>query len=179
MREEGAWRHERFTIRIVDRHPDGAYRTIDFELSGVPGVRGVRGDRIASLTREHRFRFVVPREYPHDLDLQIRALTALFHPRISGETGKACYQVHGEIDRVLNDLLYNVLLRPDVVRPPNLYRGADWGLEKRKMEWYMDAGPERVHAHLLDAWRREMRGGAPAEDPDDEGDDLHAVRFLG
>ena len=143
-------------------------------LHGVPGILEVRGDHIESMVTLHRFRFTIPREYPHDLDLEIHSVTALYHPRIASESGKACYQVHGEIDRVLIDLVFNVLLRPDLVRPPCLYPEADWGLDRRKMEWYCEAGPERIHARLLAAWRQGVEGvdAAASETP------ARAIRFL-
>ncbi|MBI4613779.1 MAG: hypothetical protein HY720_09230 [Planctomycetes bacterium] len=149
---------------MLDRHPDGAYRTIEFEMKGVPGVARLEAGRVV-LSREHRFRFVLPREYPQEIALIIHAVTPLFHPRFSDSTGKACYLVHGELDRVLMDLLANVLLRPDVVRPPDRYR-ADWGLDRAKMEWYVETGPERVHEHLMQEWRGgsgalEGKRGAP------------------
>lgn len=161
----GVWIHPHFTVGVLDRRPDGAYAGMEFEIRSVPGVTAVKGDSIDGLSFEHRFRFVIPAEYPYDLDLGIHAVTPLFHPRISEGTGKACYQVRGELDRVLVDLVANVLMRPDVVRPPSLYKGADWGLDRRKMEWYIEAGPQRVHETLLVHWRAFHRGGPAPSAP--------------
>ena len=70
---------------------------------------------------------------------------------------KACYSVNGEVDRILNDIIFNILLRPETVRPPSLYKDADWGLDSRKMNWYSKYGPQRVYDLLKQKWDKKQK----------------------
>lgn len=145
-------------VEVVDRYPDHAYRTIRLTMEGIPGV--VDATPEPKLSYHHRFYFMVPREYPQNLGkIKIVNETPLFHPRIAAVGTKACYTVNGEIDRVLVDLIYNVLLRPETVRPPTMFKDADWGLNSARMRWYIEYGPDRIYRFLKSEWaaRQEKR----------------------
>ena len=153
------WDHELLQVEVVDHYPDGAYRTLRVRLRGVPGVVAVDERGGSEIGWNHTFEFALPRDYPADLKVDITNRTALAHPRFRGAGKNACYVVNGEVDRIIVDLLYLTLLRPDRVRPPSLYEDADWGVNRAAMKWYIEAGPERVHGQLLDQLRR-RRGGS-------------------
>lgn len=157
-REGDTWRHERVQVAIVDRHPDGAARTVRVELSGIPGVVSLaQGEPL--LGWDHAFEFALPRDYPANLRIDIVNRTPLAHPRFRRAGKNACYLVNGEVDRILVDLVFLTMLRPDLVRPPTLYPDADWGVNRRAMQWYIDAGPQRVYDQLLGRLRERQ---APA-----------------
>jgi hypothetical protein len=147
-RIQAVWRHELLSVRIVDRYPDGAYRTLHVDLDGVPALIALEHGTPVIGWR-HGFSFVLPRDYPADLRIDIESRTPLFHPRIRAVGKNACYVVNGEVDRILIDLLYMTLLRPDLVRPPALYPDADWGVNRTAMKWLIDRGPQAAHDDLL------------------------------
>ena len=125
-------------------------KTID-----LPGLVSVSPQDKLEISFQHSFRFSLPREYPQNLGkIQIIPETPLFHPRITSVGTKACYTVNGEVDRVLIDIIYNILLRPETVRPPSMFKDADWGLDSRKMHWYIQYGPEKIHQHLKQEWQK-------------------------
>jgi hypothetical protein len=133
------WRTEDFTVEVVERYHDGAYKRIRFTMQNLPGY----AQRPASLTSqnairfEHIFSFDLPREYPQDIGvIRPTAETPLYHPRLSSSgTGRACYSVRGELDRILEDLPFFVLLKPDRVAPPSQFQ-SDHGLNTAAMAWY-------------------------------------------
>ena len=45
--------------------------------------------------------------------------------------------VRGEIDRVLNELPFFVMMKKDRVEPPNIYKNSDYGLNSKAMKWYI------------------------------------------
>lgn len=55
------------------------------------------------------------------------------------------------------DLIFNVLLRPETVRPPNQFKDADWGLNSQKMQWYIKYGPEKVYEYLKEEWSKRQK----------------------
>jgi len=138
-REDSRWRNEDFTVEVTERYNDGAYKRIRFTTRNLPGYT----QRPASLTSqnaisyEHIFSFDLPREYPQDIGaIRPTAETPLYHPRLSSSgTGRACYSVRGELDRILEDLPFFVLLKPDRVAPPSQFQ-SDHGLNTAAMAWY-------------------------------------------
>jgi hypothetical protein len=138
-RDGSRWRTEDFTVEVIDRYHDGAYKRIRFTMHNLPGY----AQRPASLTSqkairyEHTFSFDLPREYPQDIGaIRPTAETPLYHPRLSSSgTGRACYSVRGELDRILEDLPFFVLLKPDRVAPPSQFQ-SDHGLNTAAMAWY-------------------------------------------
>lgn len=152
-RSAGRWEHADFVIRIAGRSKDKAARTLEVKLRNLPGVEAVDADGKVDLTHEHRFRIDVPRSYPNNLGaIVVRSMKTLYHPRI-GRSGKgeACVHVNGEIDRVLLNLVRQVLLDPAFVQPPKLYRGQDRGLNVAAMNWY-EKDADRIHRRLLQLW---------------------------
>jgi hypothetical protein len=137
--EDSRWRNEDFSVEVIERHHDGAYKRIRFTMRNLPGYT----QRPASLTSqnairyEHTFSFDLPREYPQDIGMiRPTAETPLYHPRLSSSgTGRACYSVRGELDRILEDLPFFVLLKPDRVAPPSQFQ-SDHGLNTAAMAWY-------------------------------------------
>ncbi len=139
IREESSWRNMDYTVEITSRYRDGAYKRIRFTMRNLPGY--IR--RPESLTSEaairwvHIFVFDLPREYPQNIGtIRPAAETPLYHPRLStGGRGHACYSVRGELDRILEDLPFFVLLKPDRVEPPSQFK-SDHGLNSAAMSWY-------------------------------------------
>lgn len=144
-------------MEIIARFPDQAYRTIQLTCQGLPGLVNVIKPNQLDISYYHKFHFSIPREYPQNLGtIQIVPDTPLFHPRIRAVGTKACYAVNGEIDRILIDIIYNILLRPETVRPPSLYKDADFGLDGEKMRWYIKYGPHKIYDHLKDLWSKKQ-----------------------
>ena len=151
------WDHPHFITKITAKHKDKAYKTIQFECTNLPGLKSVKNADNLEISYYHCFIFSIPREYPQNLgQIQIINKTKLFHPRITAVGTKACYAVNGEIDRILVDIIYNILLRPNTVRPPSLYKDADWGLDYKKMNWYINYGPEKIYNHLQELWSKKQ-----------------------
>lgn len=158
QKKNESWEHPSFWIGIIEKHSDGAYKTIQMKSTDLPGLVGVGNENTLELSCQHCFRFSLPREYPQNLGkIQIIPETPLFHPRITAVGTKACYTVNGEVDRVLIDIIYNVLLRPETVRPPSMFKDADWGLDSRKMRWYIQYGPEKIYQHLKQEWHKKQQ----------------------
>ena len=152
-RAAGRWEHPDFAVRIARRHKDGAARTVEIGLSHLPGIESVSSSDEVTLTSDHCFRIDIPRSYPADLGaIVVRSLKTLYHPRIgtSGK-GQACIHVNGEIDRVLMNIVWQVLLDPARVMPPKLYRGQDRGMNVAAMNWF-EANAHGIHRRLLQLW---------------------------
>jgi hypothetical protein len=141
VREDTVWSNADFTVAVISRYRDGAYKRIRFTMRNLPGY--VRQPDSPSNPRairyEHRFVFDLPREYPQNIGtIRPAAELPLFHPRLSASgTGHACYSVRGELDRILEDLPFFVLLKPDRVEPPSQFE-SDRGLNAAAMAWYED-----------------------------------------
>ena len=138
-REDTTWSNRDFTVAIIERYRDGAYKRIRFTMRNLPGfARQPRSHNDERAIRyEHRFVFDLPREYPQNIGtIRPAAETPLFHPRLAASgTGHACYSVRGELDRILEDLPFFVLLKPDRVEPPSQFQ-SDHGLNSTAMAWY-------------------------------------------
>lgn len=147
------WQHPDFAVRIAARHKDGAIHTLELKAEHLPGVEDVSEAGRVALRREHRFRVDIPRAYPSHLGaIEVRAMTTLYHPRLSPTgRGHACIFVNGEIDRVLWSIVRHILLDPDYVQPPKLFRGVDRGMNLAAMAWF-EADPRGIHKRLLDLW---------------------------
>lgn len=139
IREDTIWSNTDFTVAIISRYRDRAYKRVRFIMRNLPGY--VREPDSLTSTRairyEHRFVFDLPREYPQNIGtIRPAAELPLFHPRLSASgTGHACYSVRGELDRILEDLPFFVLLKPDRVEPPSQFQ-SDRGLNAAAMAWY-------------------------------------------
>ncbi|HUT32102.1 MAG TPA: hypothetical protein VNE39_01365 [Planctomycetota bacterium] len=152
-RADATWQHPDFAVRVAARHKDGAARTLELKARNLPGVADVDDAGRVTLQREHRFRVDIPRSYPSHLGaIEVRAMTTLYHPRLNPSgRGHACIFVNGEIDRVLWSIVRHILLDPDYVQPPKLFRGVDRGMNLMAMAWY-EANPRGIHKRLLDLW---------------------------
>lgn len=151
-RSEWHWEHPDFDVRIARRHKDGAARSLEIRLRSLPGIESVVGEDV-TVTYEHRFRVDIPRAYPNKLgQIVVRSMKKLYHPRIgtSGK-GEACIHVNGEIDRVLLNIVRQVLLDPEYIQPPKLYRGQDRGMNVAAMNWF-ERDPHGCHRRLLQLW---------------------------
>ncbi len=139
QRENTRWSNRDFTVEIIGRYKDGAYKRIRFTMRNLPGfVRQPKSLTDEGAIRyEHRFVFDLPREYPQNIGIiRPAAETPLYHPRLATSgTGHACYSVRGELDRILEDLPFFVLLKPDRVEPPSQFQ-SDHGLNSTAMTWY-------------------------------------------
>jgi hypothetical protein len=137
--EDTTWSNADFTVAIIARYRDRAYKRIQFTMRNLPGY--VREPATLTDPRairyEHRFVFDLPREYPQNIgSIRPVAETQLYHPRLAASgKGQACYSVRGELDRILEDLPFFVLLKPDRVEPPSQFQ-SDHGLNSRAMAWY-------------------------------------------
>jgi len=138
-RNDTTWSNTDFTVEIIERYQDRAYKRIQFTMRNIPSY----SQRPSSLTStreiryEHIFVFDLPREYPQHIGMiRPTALTPLYHPRLSSRgTGPACYSVRGELDRILETLPFFILLKPDHVEPPSRF-ASDHGLNSAAMSWY-------------------------------------------
>lgn len=140
-------------MSIKNFYKDGSFKTISFELKNFPGVVA-QTNKEPQLSYYHKFEIELPREYPQNLsEIRIVNRTPLYHPRIAEVGTKACYAVNGELDRILVDIIYNVLMRPETIRSPNEYKDADWGLDTNKMKWYIVYGPTKLYEYLIDCWK--------------------------
>jgi hypothetical protein len=150
------WQHPDFAVRVAARHKDGAIHTLELKAEHLPGVEDVSEGGKVTLRREHRFRVDVPRSYPSNLGaIAVRAITRLYHPRLGPDgRGHACIFVNGEVDRVLWSIVRHVLLDPDYVQPPKLFRGVDRGMNLAAMAWF-EANPHGIHKRLLGLWAQE------------------------
>lgn len=153
QRTPSRWDHCDFRVRVASRFKDKAAHVIEFSMFNLPGVVAPGEDGKGELRHKHRFRVDIPRSYPADLgSIRVRSMLPLFHPRLAPRgTGAACLYVNGELDRVLWSIVRQVLLDPDYVQPPKLFRGQDRGMNLAAMSWY-EADPVGVHHWLLDLW---------------------------
>jgi hypothetical protein len=146
------WKTPDLEIKAIARFPDDSIRTIQYALK-IPGVIDLKGNE-PIYSYNHTFRIELPREYPARVDkIKILADTQLFHPRFSiSGVGEACIQINGEIDRILMDMIFQVLLDPDRVRPPKFYSDADFGRNSFAMKWYQNEDPRKIYETLLHEW---------------------------
>jgi hypothetical protein len=119
-----------------------------------PGIVGqaTKGSNI-NISHTHKFSIMLPREYPANLShIKMRAISPLWHPRISmGRSGDACITVNGEVDRILIDLIYHILMDPKRIRPPKLYPKEDAGMNVTAMRWF-ERDANNIHNHMLAKW---------------------------
>ncbi|MFX1576716.1 MAG: hypothetical protein ACFFCF_06045 [Promethearchaeota archaeon] len=161
-RENTTWSNRDFTVAIIARYRDGAYKRIRFTMRNLPGI--VRQPRSltdeGAIRYEHRFVFDLPREYPQNIGtIRPAAETPLFHPRLAASgTGHACYSVRGELDRILEDLPFFVLLKPDRVEPPSQFE-SDHGLNSSAMAWY-EQDTKNIVETLDRLWEARHQAGA-------------------
>ncbi|OLS16417.1 MAG: hypothetical protein HeimC3_54690 [Candidatus Heimdallarchaeota archaeon LC_3] len=146
------WRTPDFDIKVISRNADDSIRAIQYGLN-IPGVIGLNG-KDPIITFSHSFRIELPREYPARVDkIRIIADSQIFHPRFSiSGLGEACLQINGEIDRILMDMIFQVLYDPDRVRPPKYYNDADFGRNSSAMKWYQNNDPKAIYELLLNKW---------------------------
>ncbi len=163
-REDTAWSNRDFTVSTIARYRDGAFKRIRFTMRNLPGfVRKPRNLEDTSAIRyEHRFIFDLPREYPQNIGaIRPVAETPLYHPRLAASgTGHACYSVRGELDRILEDLPFFVLLKPDRVEPPSQFQ-SDHGLNMAAMAWY-EQDADRIVETLDQLWEAQHKDGPAA-----------------
>lgn len=154
-RQQGEkWIQEDYSIEIRGKYSDGAYRDILFTMRRTPGlISQSRNTDHLSIGYQHKFMIYLPREYPANLShIKMRAVTKLWHPRIStGRSGEACITVNGELDRILIDLIYHVLLDPKRIRPPKIYPKEDFGMNGTAMRWY-EKDAENIYQTMLAKW---------------------------
>ncbi len=154
-RRDLKWETEDFTVEINGRYRDGAYKQFHFTMRNLPGYFRCPGSLTDpnAIRWEHRFSFDLPREYPQNIgSIRPSAETPLYHPRLSaGGKGLACYSVRGELDRILEDLPFFVLLKPDRVEPPSRF-SSDHGLNTQAMHWY-ERNADGIVATLERLWR--------------------------
>ncbi|MFX0168362.1 MAG: hypothetical protein ACFE89_03295 [Candidatus Hodarchaeota archaeon] len=161
-REDTTWSNDDFTVTILSRYRDGAFKRVGFTMRNLPGYTQKPSQLTSNraLRYEHRFVFDLPREYPQSIGMiHPTAETPLFHPRLSSSgTGPACYSVRGELDRILEDLPFFVLLKPDRVEPPSQFQ-SDHGLNTTAMAWY-EADAENIVTTLDRLWeeRHQIQG---------------------
>jgi len=161
-REDSIWSNRDFTVAIISQYRDGAYKRIQFTMRNLPGI--IRQPRSladeGAIRYEHRFVFDLPREYPQNIgSIRPVAETPLFHPRLAASgTGHACYSVRGELDRILEDLPFFVLLKPDRVEPPSQFQ-SDHGLNSAAMAWY-EQDTENIIETLDRLWEARHQTGS-------------------
>jgi hypothetical protein len=161
-REDTTWSNDDFTVVIISRYRDGAYKRVRFTIRNLPGYASKPSQLTSNraLRYEHQFVFDLPREYPQNIGMiRPTAETPLYHPRLSSSgTGPACYSVRGELDRILEDLPFFILLKPDRVEPPSQFQ-SDHGLNTDAMAWY-ETDSENIVATLDRLWgeRHEIQG---------------------
>jgi hypothetical protein len=159
------WLHNHYQIEVKRKYSDGAYQEIVFTMKQTPGLVGkVTNREPLKLGYEHKFSIILPREYPANLShIKMRALTRLWHPRIAmSGSGDACITVNGEIDRILVDLIYHILMDPKRIRPPKLYPKEDSGMNAAAMRWF-ESDAENIHKLLLTKWSKRHEKASFAE----------------
>ena len=148
------WIQEDFSVDIIGKYNDGTYREIMFSVRRLPGLIGQSKDKNhLNIKYEHKFLIYLPREYPANLShIKMRSATRLWHPRISMTgSGDACITVNGEVDRILIDLIYHLLMDPRRIRPPKLFPKEDSGLNAAAMRWF-ENDAENIHRAMLAKW---------------------------
>ena len=142
-----SWNNGDFIIEIKAKYSDGAYKIIEYKLNNLPSYykKPKSINDLQAISFSHVIIIQLPREYPANLNkVKLMAKTPFYHPRISyGIIGKnnirgICYVVKGELDRILNDLPFFLLLKKDRIRPPKYYKGEDYGLNRNAMVWYQN-----------------------------------------
>ncbi len=132
------WHHPDADIKIISYFPDGAINSIKVTYKRLPGFVRPRLSKSA-LRFTHSFEIKLPRSYPANLSaIKLYSLDYLYHPRMSSSRGmkmEACIHIPGEIDRILIEFIYQILMKPDKVRPPSQF-SADSGLQPSAMRWY-------------------------------------------
>lgn len=146
------WKAPDFEIRISKFYTDKAIKSIQYALF-IPGIKEIKGEKPV-YSYSHTFKIELPREYPARVDkIRIYAETQQFHPRFSTSGwGEGCIHINGEIDRILVDLIFQVLQDPDRIRPPRLYPDSDFGTNSTAMKWYQKDDPHRIYDDLLKEW---------------------------
>lgn len=159
-REEDVWSNKDFLIQIKGKYSDGAYKVIEYNLNNLPSFykKPKSVNDLQAISFSHTLIIQLPREYPANLDkVKLMAKTPFYHPRISyGIIGRSnirgiCYVVKGELDRILNDLPFFLLLKKDRIRPPRYYKGEDYGLNRNAMVWYQN-NIEEIVTFLDNLW---------------------------
>lgn len=161
------WKSTDFEVRVASYHPDKAIKSIQYALF-IPGIKELKGNT-PSISYSHTFRIDLPREYPARVDkIKIFAETQQFHPRFSNSGwGEACLHINGEIDRILMDLIFQVLHDPERVRPPKLYPDSDFGTNSTAMKWYQSDDPKKIYNDLLKEWQSYRQKKLKSEKPSD------------
>jgi len=147
------WIQEDYSITIRTKYADGTYKELVFTLRRTPGIVSQSLGSSLNLSDKHKVSILLPREYPANLaHIKMRLLTPLWHPRISMRRGgDACITVNGEVDRILIDLIYHILMDPKRIRPPKLYPKEDSGLNIEAMRWF-ERDAENIHQYMLSQW---------------------------
>ena len=155
VHDEEAWESPDYSVRVTKRRKDGAVRQLALICRRLPCVRSVGANDRMEVRYDHEWQVHLPRSYPNDLGrIAVRAVTPCYQPRVgSTGVGVACMHVNGEIDRVLLDIVWTILLDPARVQPPSLYPGRDRGMNTAAMNWF-ECAPHGIHAHLLKLWAR-------------------------
>ncbi|NHK32797.1 MAG: hypothetical protein FK730_15715 [Asgard group archaeon] len=148
------WIQEDFLVEIKRKFSDGAIQELLFTMYRIPGIVGqpTKSNRL-NIGYSHKFSIMLPREYPANLShIKMRAVSPLWHPRISmGRGGDACITVNGEVDRILIDIIYHILMDPKRIRPPKLYPKEDSGMNVTAMRWF-EKDADDIHNHMLGKW---------------------------
>ena len=160
------WKHPDADIQLHSYYDDGAVKSIRITYKRLPGF--VRPSLTkAALRFKHEFEISLPRSYPANLSaIKLYSLDYLYHPRMSSSRGtkmEACVHIPGEIDRIMIEFIYQILMKPDKVRPPKLF-SADSGLQPSAMRWY-ENNMEQIIEFLEQQWDdvHEKRGSTKKE----------------
>lgn len=123
-----------------------------------------RDDNTPCLGWTHRFAVVLPPTYPSSMQMRLVNLTPTLHPRMlpPDREAPACIFPNADLDGTLRELMWNLLFRPDMVRPPALFAEEDPGFRPAEMKWYTAYGPQTVHDELTAAWDARQRELAAA-----------------
>ena len=150
--DEYHWKCSDFEIRVSDYHPDKAIKSIQYALY-LPSVRELK-DNKPIITYFHTFKIELPREYPARVDkIKIFAETQIFHPRFaSSGWGEGCIHINGEVDRILMDMIFQVLFDPERIRPPKFYQDSDFGTNSTAMKWFQGDDPKKFCDYLFSLW---------------------------
>jgi len=153
-RKGDKWVQEDYTVEITGKYQDGAFREILFTTRRTPGLVGQSAQKEQmNIGYTHKFTIHLPRVYPANLShIKMKSVTRLWHPRISmSSRGDACIIVNGEVDRILIDLIYHLLMDPRRIRPPKLYPKEDSGMNTLAMRWF-EKDAENIHKAMLVNW---------------------------
>lgn len=141
-------------IKTTQHHSDGSIKQIKYALF-IPGIKELKNSQPV-YSYNHAFRIDLPREYPARVDkIKIYVETQIFHPRFhSSGWGEACLHINGEIDRILMDMIFQVLCDPDRIRPPKMYSDSDFGTNSSAMKWFQNNNPVQIYQSLMEEWGR-------------------------